>query len=47
MGWGGGVLSHNSNGKGQSLGGTGHTVTLCNVTVQRVRDPVRERGGKG
>jgi hypothetical protein len=47
MGWGGVVPSNISTGKGQRLGGTGRTVTLCNVTVQHVRDPVREHGGKG
>ena len=41
------VLSHNSNGKGQRLGGTGRIVTLCNVSLQLILSPHKEAGGKG
>jgi hypothetical protein len=47
MGWGGVVLSHISNGKGQSLGGTGRTFTLCKVSLQLILSPHKEAGGKG
>jgi hypothetical protein len=47
MGWGGVVLSHNSNGKGQSLGETGLTVILLNVSLQLILSPHKEAGGKG